>query len=136
MLHIDSNNIEKELIHFVQKWFDLIADGEFEEACKKLDKPNCYGIKWTPEKIQDIIKDEFGPETIFGDEHKNGVFFSAVKDTNGSYRSDVLEFDDGRGYSVEHDVPLNGEWSDLTAQFEFLGKTPVFEIILHDLHVL
>jgi hypothetical protein len=50
--------------------------------------------------------------------------------------ADVVPFKDGSGYSVEHDVPLNGEWSDLTAQFEFVGKSPEFEVILHDLHVL
>lgn len=136
MLHIDSNNIEEEMIRFVQNWFDLIAEGKIEEACDKLDKPNCYGVKWTPKKFQDIIKDVFGPEIIFGHEYPNGVFFSAVKATDGAYRADALKFDCGSGYSVEHDVPLNGEWSDLTAQFEFVGEKPVFEVILHDLHVL
>jgi len=136
MLHINSTNIEKEMIQFIQNWFDMIAEGKIDEACNKLDKPNCYGIKWTPEKIQDIIKDEFGLKTIFGHDHPDGVYFSAVKSTEGNYRADALKFDDGSGYSVEHDVPLNGKWSDLTAQFEFIGTMLVFDIILHDLHVL
>ena len=114
----------------------MIAKGKIAEACKKLDKPNYYGIVWTPEKIKEIIKDEFGPETIFGQEHPKGVFFSSVQETEGTYRADVLKFDDGSGYSVEHNVPLNREWSDLTAQFEFIGETSEFEVILHDLHVL
>ena len=136
MVHIESNNVEEELIHFIESWFDMIAKGRIEEACSALDKPNCYGIIWTPEKIEELIKNEFGPETVFGLEHPNGVYFSAVQDTEGTYRADALKFNDGSGYSVEHDVPLNGEWSDLTAQFEFIGKKLDFEVILHDLHVL
>jgi hypothetical protein len=136
MVHIETNDTENELIRFVQDWFDLISDGNIKEACKEIDKPNCYGIIWTPGKIEEIIKDEFGPETVFGQAHPNGVCFSTIHDTQGTFRADVLKFDDGSGYSVEHDVPLNGEWSDLTAQFEFIGDKAEFEVILHDLHVL
>ena len=68
--------------------------------------------------------------------HKEGVLFTKVKETKGKYRTDVIKFDDGSGYSVEHDVPLNGEWSDLTAQFEFIEKGSEFEVILHDIHIL
>lgn len=89
-----------------------------------------------PEKIKEVIKDNFGPDTTFGHEHPKGGCFSAVKATRGNYRADALKYDDGTGYSVEHDVPLNGKWSDLTAQFEFTGKNPVLKVILHDLHVL
>ncbi|MCL6272343.1 hypothetical protein M3P05_20720, partial [Sansalvadorimonas sp. 2012CJ34-2] len=136
IVKINSNNIEKEMILFVQEWFDLISDGKINEACNIIDQPNCYGIKWTPEKVQETILNEFGQETVFGAQNTDGFFFSKVKETNGSYRADVLKFDDESGYSVEHDVPLNGKWSDLTAQFEFIGKPPLFEFILHDFHVL
>jgi len=136
MLQIYSSNIEEEMINFIQRWFDLIANGKISEACDKLDKVNCYGVKWTPDKIQEVIKDEFGPESIFGHDYPNGVYFSTVKATHGNYRADALKFNDGSGYSIEHDVPLNGKWSDLTAQFEFVGKFPTFDVILHDLHVL
>ena len=47
-----------------------------------------------------------------------------------------MAFDDGSGYSVEHDVPLNGEWSDLTAQFEFVRFPKGYAVVLHDLHVM
>ncbi len=136
MLHIQSNNIEQELIAFVQSWFNLIAQGHINEACNQLDKPNCYGIKWNAKKIQVLISDEFSPDTLFGSSHPEGVAFSSVSQTSGKFSADVLKFDDGSGYTVEHDVPLNGEWSDLTAQFEFVGEFPEFEVILHDLHVL
>ncbi len=73
---------------------------------------------------------------MFGLSHPEGIAFSAVSETSGKFSADVLKLDDGSGYSVEHVVPLNGEWSDLIAQFEFIGEFPKFEVILHDLHVM
>lgn len=35
-------------------------------------------------------------------------------------RVSVAAFDDGRSYAVGYDLPLDGAWSDLAAQFEFL----------------
>ena len=48
----------------------------------------------------------------------------------------LVEFADGRGYSFEYDLPLSGEWSDLTAQFEFLRRPSGYAVVLHDIHVL
>ncbi len=43
---------------------------------------------------------------------------------------------DGSGYRLDHDVPINGEWSDLTTQFEFLNWPNGYAMVLQDLHVL
>jgi hypothetical protein len=86
--------------------------------------------------IQDVLEDNFSPETVFGKEHPEGVSVSSVSGTEGEAQVDIVAFDDGSGYSVEHDVPLNGEWSDLTAQFEFLRFSKGYAVVLHDLHVM
>jgi hypothetical protein len=36
------------------------------------------------------------------------------------------------GSSLEHDVPLNGEWSELTAKFRFVSKLGGYAVALHD----
>jgi hypothetical protein len=47
---------------------------------------------------------------------------------------------DGRlnagGYWLDYDVPLNGQFSDLTAQFEFEPRQEGYAAVLQDLHVL
>jgi hypothetical protein len=43
---------------------------------------------------------------------------------------------DGTGFQFDYDLPLNGEWSDLTAQFEFLRRSDGYAVVLHDIHVL
>ncbi len=40
------------------------------------------------------------------------------------------------GYYAEHDVPLNGEFSDLTALFRFYRRGGELAVQLKDLHVL
>ena len=136
MLRVSSEDPSDEMIAFVRSWFDLLADNRFEEACVALDKPNSYGISWSPEMIQGVIEDNFNHETLFGKEHPEGLFVSYVSETAGEAQADVLAFDDGSGYSVQHDVPLNGEWSDLTAEFEFLRHPQGYAVVLHDLHVM
>ena len=46
------------------------------------------------------------------------------------------EFNDKAGWAIEYDIPINGEWSDLTAQFEFYKKENGYSFLLHDIHVL
>jgi len=136
MLRVKTENSHKEFVEFIHSWFDLLAKGEVDRACEDLDRLNSYGIRWTAEKIENVVKDNFGPGTVFSSNHPEGPVFTTVIETNGKSRADIVKFNDGSGFSVEHDVPLNGEWSDLTAQFEFLGKIPEFKVVLHDLHVL
>jgi hypothetical protein len=62
--------------------------------------------------------------------------FTPVATARGRDHAHVGAFDDGSGYWVNHDVPLNGEYSDLTAQFEFRRRGNALAATLHDLHVL
>jgi hypothetical protein len=52
-------------------------------------------------------------------------------------RADVIRLaSDPSTGSVELDLPLNGEWSDLTALFEFGPVDGGIALSLYDLHVL
>ena len=112
---------------FTRAWFRLLAREAFPDAVAHLDEPNSYGEWWDSEKIQSVFRDYArsdsvrvtDPDTLAGDGHPS-----------------LTEFIDGRGYSFEHDVPLDGDWSDLTAQFEFLRRPNGYAVVLHDIHVL
>ena len=111
--------------HFAYDWFRLLARGEFAKAAAALDEPTSYGESWSAESIQQALQDYSAdatvtdPSLLSPDRHRSLVTFS-----------------DGRGYSFDCSVPLAGEWSDLTAQFEFLRRPSGFAVILQDLHVL
>ena len=125
-----------ELLAFIRSWFRLLASDKWLEACGLLDRPNCYGLQWTPDDIRSALDMTYGPECRFRRIHPEGPQFTDPDTTSGILHANVVAISDGTGYSAEHDVPLNGEWSDLTAQFEFLRTTDGLAIVLHDLHIL
>jgi hypothetical protein len=87
------------------------------------DEPNEYDQVWTPAIMTSLMHETFGPETRH----------DLVEPVN---RFEVLPFADGSGYSYDYDVPLKGEWSDVTALFDFKLRPGGLAAILHDLHVL
>ena len=122
---------------FVHEWFRMLARGDWDRACDALDEPNCYDITWTGESIRELIADTFGPGTTFAAAHAEGPQVCVPEAVDvPAHPPHLYELDDGSGYALDHDVPLNGEWSDLTAQFEFLRRPGGFAVILHDLHVM
>lgn len=110
---------------FTHEWFQLLAHGQFAQAVATLEEPTSYGERWSAESIQHALRD-YSPDTVVTDP---GVL---PPDQHQS----LIAFSDGRGYSFDCSVPLGGEWSDLTAQFEFLHRPSGFAVVLQDLHVL
>jgi len=139
MIKISKDNSEQDLQDFAYRWFKLFSENRINEAILLLDETNSYGTVWTEDTIKKLIEvDTFGSETRFGREHPEGVTYSnpeTIKKPDYCIAS-LIEFTDGRGYSYEHDFPLNGTWSDLTAHFEFKKIDDHFAVILNDLHVM
>jgi hypothetical protein len=127
---------EQALIAFVRHWLKLLAAGRWQEVCGLIDEPNCYGINWTPERIQQVAEDTFGPGCRFRSRHPEGLRWTDPDELDDGGHPEIYPYDGGSGYALEHDVPLNGEWSDLTAQFEFHRRPQGYAVVLHDLHVL
>jgi hypothetical protein len=137
VLTVEWGEVEPVLIAWVREWFDLLAAGRPADACARLDEPNANGTRWTPALLRNVVEDTFAPGTRFRAEHPEGPLFSAVAASIGPPQPMVGAYDDGSGFWVEHKVPLNGEYSDLTAQFEFRWRgNHRLAAILHDLHVL
>ena len=126
----------QSIVSFVKGWMKLLAEGRFEEACALIDEPNVHGIVWTPRLIQQTVKATFSSETRFYKSHPEGPIFTDPFALEEQREIKVVEFEDKSGYAFDYDVPLNGEWSDLTAQFEFLKRSNGYAVVLHDLHVL
>ncbi|MBB1634121.1 hypothetical protein A9975_25110 [Cupriavidus sp. UME77] len=92
-----------------------------------VEVPNFYGVRWTPADVRRILLDYgMGIEPAVTDPH-------ALSELP---RASLGAFDDGTGYWVDFDMPLEGAWSDLTAQFEFRRAGDHYFATLHDLHVL
>jgi len=125
-----------DLLTVIRDWFRLLAAGRWDEASRMLDEPNSYGIRWTPTSVQHALELAYRPGCRFRTAHPEGPRFTAPDMAAGIPHAELREFDDGRGFSADHSAPLNGEWSELTAQFEFLRRPGGLAVVLHDLHVL
>jgi hypothetical protein len=77
----------------------------------------------------------FSRDTRFYLEHPEGPRFTRVDRFKGRLNGDVLPYDDGSGFSAEHDVPLNDDCADLTAIFDLRWHRRVLRVCLYDLHV-
>lgn len=133
MIELSPESASQLIVAFVKGWIKLLAEGRFDEACARIDEPNRYGITWTPSLIQETVNTIFSPKT--GD-HRKAPIFTDPFELEEQREIEVMQFDDKRGYFFDYDVPLNGEWSDLTAQFEFLQRPNGYAVVLHDLHVM
>jgi hypothetical protein len=109
---------------FARRWFTALADGRAVDASEMLNEPNSYDVRWTPESIQAVVA-EYGARAIT---HPDAA--------TGTPRFSIVELADGSGFSFDHNVPLDGSWSDLAAQFDFLRRGSWCVVALHDLHVL
>lgn len=137
MLIMNSPDVEANVVTWARDWFDLLAAGRLDEACDRLDEPNHYGVAWTPEAIVELVQQTFTPETFFARAHPEGLQFTSPRSARGRERHHFSAFADGSGFSLDYDVPLNGEFSDLTAQFEFHWHSAgTLAARLHDLHVM
>jgi len=95
------------------------------------------GKTWTPELILEMVHDTFPPESRFFRFHPEGpVFTDPYELPERPEREEVGSFLDGTGYWMDFDIPLNHEWSGLTAIFEFRKRPGGLAVILEDLHVL
>lgn len=127
---------KEAILDWIADWCDLLAHGRIAEACAHLDEPNSYGHNWSADEIVAAIEKTFGSESRFRLAHPEGLTFTRPKDSTGSAFANVEELSDGSGYWAEYNLPISGEFSDLTAQFRFRWSRGRLLASLHDLRVL
>jgi hypothetical protein len=125
---------EARLVEFVRSWFALLARGEWTAALAAIDEPNVHGTRWTEDGLLAVLADTFNPGTPRGKAPASAVFSDPATATGTAHHS-FGSLDPG-GFWLDHDVPVDGAYSELTAQFEFHARPDGFSVQLHDLHVL
>ena len=117
---------ESAALQFILRWFELIAAGHWTEALALIDSPSSYGQTWSRAQIEARLA-EYGPA---------GGRLSSPATTTGKRHTSTGRFADRSGFYLDCDLPLNGNWSDLSAQFEFLEVNGQYSVALQDIHVL
>jgi hypothetical protein len=133
-MHFTKDPSDKEILRFVEGWIDDLARGDYAGAFRRTEHDPYYG--WTPDLMRSVVEGYGLPEP-----HPGGEVFAVTprKSATGGPPQRIVDRDAVRKKAlaeVLYDLPLNGEWSDLTATFrvERQGKGSV--VILQEIHVL
>lgn len=128
----DQEHFHEEVTQYIRQWVKLLSENKFEEACRLLDEPEDKdrNIAWNGENLKEVFLDYCWNKRmpVINDPFQMDLEKEVV---------DFYAYADGSGYAVDYDIPLDGEWGDLTAQFSFKNETQgIFRVYLDDLHVL
>ena len=126
---------DEELLVGVRRWVDLLSEDRFSEAYN-LTAHDSYHA-WTPDLIRSVVAGYGMPHEPENHEYR----ISKISQTEGgpSPRWEVERWQDAQPGSrvgfIWFDLPLDGEWSDLTATFEIVQDDEHYVLVLQDIHV-
>lgn len=140
---LPSDASDDEILEVCREWVELVAAGRLVDAIDLLYVPIGYHTSqhWTPETLQTFVGN-YGSWEPLADRRvvrMTPLTTARVPVHRPNFRphADIVRLTrDRTAGSVVLDVPLDGEWSDLTAQFEFAPVDGGIGISLYDLHVL
>ncbi len=137
MTRFSADASDAEIINGIRQWVDALANDDYEAAYAMLqhapDEP------WTADFLRRWIANYGRHEAL-----KDGATFHVTHWETATGREthyqDVTRRDaphmNGSVGDVHYDLPLNGEWSDLTAIFDILKNDGALVLQLDDVHVL
>ncbi|MCM2333539.1 MAG: hypothetical protein NDI82_06290 [Anaeromyxobacteraceae bacterium] len=97
-------------------------------------------VNYSPAKLRDVIGVYSRRYREAKDDAQRDGLIPSVTDPEsldpGGERLRIYPPDSTGAFEVEYDMPLDGEWSDLTAQFTFRPHSEGYLGGLYDIHVL
>jgi hypothetical protein len=135
MLELPISASQEEVLEEVNKWVKALCDDDYEQACEFLHWPE-WSQEWSVELIRKLI-------TNYGslEPRRDGQTFRVTDPSlaHGRARHSVPRFPEVSDKVVGHvcyDLPLNGEWSQVTATFDLCRVGGKLTFVLEDIHVL
>jgi hypothetical protein len=134
MIRFAQEASDDEIRDAIRQWIDLLVADRYEDAHEMLFRlPN---DPWTPDLMRTVVRN-YG----FSEPRDDGQTFrvtaraEAIQKKRFPPSEDVEWWDDGEG--VAHfDLPLNGEWSDVTAIIDIFKHGTERVLRLNDIDVL
>ena len=108
---------DEEILEAVRQWVGLLIEERYKEACDLMVNPAHNLWHWSPQFLEETIRSYgFSPD-------KPEIYrVTSLEEATGDHEPshNVHRYYEGglEGY-VWFDLPLNGEWSDLTAIITF-----------------
>jgi len=111
-----------------------LSEEDYKSAYKRTSHDPYY--EWTPELIEKVING-YG----LHEPHPSGEIFKVtpIKEASGEaprQEVDRSPYDGNRFGYIYYDLPLNGEWSDLTVSFRLEKNGENLQAVLEEIHVM
>ena len=122
---------DQDILLAVERWIDDLVEGRYDVAFERTAHDPYY--RWTPDLMHSVVQGYGLPEP-----HRRGSF--EVTDRTSAAGGRVFEIERNETPPeviafVSHNLPLNGEWSDLTVTFRLEARVGHSELILDEIHV-
>jgi hypothetical protein len=126
MKHPSLEASESEIVDFARDWVRHAAKHGFDDALRFLDRRDS-DPPWNEAFVRSISEDHFSDGQT-----------CAITDPDvfPDLRVNAYRYNDDSGFAVDHDLAMNHQRSDFTAQFEFKKTKNGYAIYLTDIHVL
>jgi hypothetical protein len=132
-MHLGASPTDEQILAFVEAWIDELARGDYQAAYARTAHDSYYA--WTPKLIREVIEGYGLPEPrptgkVFRVTERHlakGKCYHRLVDRENVPASVLAE--------VWYDLPLNGEWSDLTATFRVERCESGCVVTLQEIHV-
>ncbi|WP_157491380.1 hypothetical protein [Flammeovirga sp. SJP92] len=122
---VNTHNLKVVVLHII----NTLSQLKFKELLDNLEYDEYYN--WTPELLENVISNYGFPEESLGEYR-----ISSISDYNEKIISDnIIDHEDGT-YSLDFEVPLNGEMSDLTISIEIRKSDNSYKIVLGNIRVM
>ncbi|UOE50530.1 hypothetical protein MTO98_05510 [Mucilaginibacter sp. SMC90] len=136
----DKIEIEKAVLY----WIELLAEGKYDEAYLLTLHDPYY--QWSPADIKSVINGYGLPDEMLKEKYRVTAPDTAIINSNIHPYKGIELYDDSakRRHSLHsmtiigdvcYDLPINGEWSDLSVTFKILQKDNFIMLELNEIHV-
>ena len=117
----------------MEDWVDDLEREDYGAAFSRTGHDSYY--RWTPDLMRAVVAGYGLPEP-----HPSGVVFRVTSRVTAAGKPHHREVDRHNVpptaiAEVWYDLPLNGEWSDLTATFRVEARADGEELLLEEIHV-
>lgn len=123
------NATDAQILDAVRQWAAALAAEDYAGALAMVEARS----HWTPELLRTVIT-HYGSVEPMRDGSTYRVTSLSAAQGGPSPRHEV-DRDDDR-ISVWFDLPLNGQWSDLTATFDVVPRNGQLVLVLDDVTVM